>query len=243
MDCLYIIIPAYNEAATIRAVVEEWYPVVEQHDGDGKSRLLIINDGSTDATADILEDCQIARPLLQVETKKNGGHGPAVLSGYRMALAQGADYIFQTDSDRQTIPEEFPAFWDLRKDYDGIFGIRAHRQDGKGRVFVSRVLRHVVHAVFGVWVPDANVPFRLMTAAYVGRFLPMMPRDYELPNVLLTALGAYYGERQKFLPITFRKRQGGVNSINAGKIIRTGRKTLTDFRKIRAGLEKPEGKR
>ena len=69
MDVLYIVIPAYNEAATIRAVIEEWYPVVEQHDGDGKSRLLVINDGSTDATADILEDCRIGRPLLQVETK------------------------------------------------------------------------------------------------------------------------------------------------------------------------------
>lgn len=237
MDILYVVIPAYNESATIRSVIEEWYPVVEQHDGDGKSRLLVINDGSTDATADILEDCRIGRPLLQVETKENGGHGPAVLYGYRLALKGGADYIFQTDSDRQTVPEEFGAFWELRKEYEGIFGIRFKRQDGRGRIFVSRVLRSVVRSVFGVRVPDANVPFRLMTSRYVARFLPLMPEDYELPNVILTALGAYYKEKQKFIPITFRKRQGGVNSVNCRKIFETGWKTLVDFRKIRANLK------
>ena len=76
-----------------------------------------------------------------------------------------------------------------------------------------------------------------MTSRYVARILPLMPEDYELPNVILTALGAYYKEKQKFIPITFRKRQGGVNSVNCRKIFETGRKTLVDFRKIRADLK------
>ena len=46
MDKLYIVIPAYNEEANIRQVIEDWYPIVEAHSGDGASRLVIIDDGS-----------------------------------------------------------------------------------------------------------------------------------------------------------------------------------------------------
>ena len=46
MDKLFIVIPAYNEEENIRQVVEDWYPVVEKHNGGGESRLVIIDDGS-----------------------------------------------------------------------------------------------------------------------------------------------------------------------------------------------------
>ena len=74
--------------------------------GNSASRLVIIDDGSKDNTRAILEKCRQSRPLLEVHTKVNGGHGAAVLYGYKYALSQGADYIFQTDSDGQTIPSE-----------------------------------------------------------------------------------------------------------------------------------------
>ena len=41
MDILYIVVPAYNEAANIRQLVDGWYPVVEKHNGDGLSRLVV----------------------------------------------------------------------------------------------------------------------------------------------------------------------------------------------------------
>ena len=50
-DILYIIMPAYNEEENIQAVVETWYPIVEKYNGGGCSRLVLINDGSTDNTA------------------------------------------------------------------------------------------------------------------------------------------------------------------------------------------------
>ena len=46
VDQLYIVVPAYNEAANIENLVKDWYPVVEQHDGGGASRLVVVNDGS-----------------------------------------------------------------------------------------------------------------------------------------------------------------------------------------------------
>ena len=57
MDILYMIVPAYNESENIEKLIDDWYPVVERHNGDGKSRLVVINDGSKDNTYEILQKC------------------------------------------------------------------------------------------------------------------------------------------------------------------------------------------
>lgn len=110
MEKLYIIIPAYNEEENIKTLIKDWYPVIEKYNGNGESRLVIINDGSKDNTYEILKKYEKKKPLLKALTKENGGHGPTVLYGYRYALKNNADYIFQTDSDGQTVPEEFDYF-------------------------------------------------------------------------------------------------------------------------------------
>ena len=161
MDKLYIVIPAYNEEENIAQVVDDWYPVVEKYNGDGESRLVIIDDGSKDNTYEILKTCAEERPLMLPLTKPNGGHGATVLYGYHYALEHGADYIFQTDSDGQTLPEEFPPFWEERENYDMVIGWRRGRQDGGSRVFVTKTLKAVIKVCFGVTVTDANTPYRL----------------------------------------------------------------------------------
>ena len=109
MDKLYVIIPAYNEEANIEQVIKQWYPIVEEYNG----QMVIIDDGSTDRTYDILRHKEKECPLLTAISKRNGGHGATILYGYQYALEHHADYIFQTDSDGQTLPEEFEAFWKI----------------------------------------------------------------------------------------------------------------------------------
>ena len=87
----------------------------------------MIDDGSKDNTLSILEDLSRKYKLLHVIAKENGGHGSAVLAGYRYAIEHGADYIFQTDSDGQTLACEFESFWELRNDYDAVIGTRPSR--------------------------------------------------------------------------------------------------------------------
>ena len=231
MDKLYIIIPAYNEQETIQSVIDQWYPIVERHDAQGMSRLVIINDGSTDHTWEILQDQEKTHPLLAPLTKANGGHGDTILYGYHYALEQGADYIFQTDSDGQTLPEEFEAFWEERKGHDMVIGWRKGRQDGFARVFVTKVLKLVIRLCFGVSVQDANTPYRLMKATTLQKYIDLIPKGFFLSNVLVTVIFTKKGD-VRYLPITFRPRQGGVNSINMKKIIRVGVQALRDFRKI-----------
>ena len=232
-DKLYIVIPAYNEADNIKNVLEDWYNYVR----GGGYKLIIVDDGSTDDTFRIMQECAKNKPNFIPLTKPNGGHGSALLFGYRYAIEHGADYIFQTDSDGQTLPEEFSAFWDLRNDYDAVLGCRPNRQDGRARVFVEKVLCLILRIIFGVRVPDANAPFRLMKASLVAKYLPRMPQDFNLPNVMLTAYFARYHENITFKPITFRPRQGGTNSINLKKICRIGLKAVKDFMTIRRTMK------
>lgn len=240
MDILYMIVPAYNESENIEKLIDDWYPVVERHNGDGKSRLVVINDGSKDNTYEILQKCAETRPLLQPLTKKNGGHGPTLIYGYRYAIKNQADYIFQTDSDGQTLPEEFEDFWEKRKVYNAVLGNRHDRQDGASRKFVENTLRFILKLVFGVSVPDANAPFRLMKRELVEKYIRKMPEDFNLPNVMLTTYFAYYKEKILFSRVTFRPRQGGKNSINIKKIVKIGWKALGDFRMLKKQMKKKD---
>lgn len=235
MENLYIVIPAYNEQATIRKVIDEWYPIVERIGSD--SRLVVVDDGSTDHTYEIMQECVEEKSQFVPLTKENGGHGAAVLYAYHYALGKNADYIFQTDSDGQTVPEEFLPFWKQRHEYDMVIGHRSNRQDGFSRVVVTKMLKAVIRLCFGIQVIDANTPFRLMDAKTMKEQIDLIPKDFNLANVILSVIYAKKKLKVKYVPITFKPRQGGVNSINLPKIFRIGVRALKDFREINHSLK------
>ncbi|MCR5301493.1 MAG: glycosyltransferase family 2 protein [Lachnospiraceae bacterium] len=226
-DRLFIIIPAYNEEENILQVVNDWYPVVEKHGTD--SRLVVIDDGSSDNTFKILQDLSGKKPLLTALSKPNGGHGSTVLFGYKYALKEGADYVFQTDSDGQTLASEFEPFWIAKDKYDISIGYRNKRRDGFMRLMVTRILRLVVYICFKVYVLDSNSPYRLMSADTLRENIRYIPDNFFLTNVALSAI--YKKRRQKvhFIPISFRPRQGGTNSINIFKIFSVGLSSIRSF--------------
>lgn len=234
MDNLFIVMPAYNEEENIEAVVKDWYPVLE---GKGEqSRLVIADSGSSDRTHEILTDLQKKYPRLEILSGTGKQHGPKVIALYDYAVRQGADYIFQTDSDGQTDSNEFMEFWKLRTQYDGIFGHRNARGDGRSRAFVEKVVCMLLKIYFGVTVPDANAPFRLMNTDIVKKYLYKMPADYNLPNIMMTTYFVYYKEKYSFRTVSFKPRRGGTNSVNIPKIIKIGWKALGEFGKLRKAM-------
>jgi glycosyltransferase involved in cell wall biosynthesis len=235
VDKLYIVIPAYNEEANIDAVIRTWYPIVEKV-GNG-SRLVIIDDGSKDSTYQLMKKYTETLPAFEPVTKPNGGHGATVLYGYHYALQAGADYIFQTDSDGQTLSEEFWPFWKQRANYDMVIGHRKGRQDGFSRVFVTKTLKFVLWLCFHVVITDANTPFRLMKSTTLEKYIKLVPDHFNLSNVLISVIYAKKKLAVKYLPVTFRPRQGGVNSINMKKIIHIGKQAFKDFRKMNQSIK------
>ena len=235
MDNLFVVIPAYNEEANIDLVAEEWHRIVEKVGAE--SKLVIIDDGSKDATFQKLTELSTRLPKLIAISKENTGHGGTVLYGYKYALENGADYVFQTDSDGQTIADEFWPFWENRTKYDIQLGYRKNRKDGLGRIIVTRVLKLILFLSFGSWITDANTPFRLMEKQKLSQYYKLIPENYNLANVLLTVFYEKSNSKVRYLKITFRQRQGGVNSINMKRIFRIGRQAIKDFGSLRSQVK------
>ena len=226
MEKIYFVLPAYNEAENIENTIREWYPVIEQinNSHEAEARLIIADDGSKDETLSKISNLAASGhfPYFEALSKPNGGHGQTLLFLYNYAISKGADYIFQTDSDGQTRPSEFWQFFRNRHQHDFQIGYRKGRQDGISRVFVTKTLRLIVWLMFRVWVTDANTPFQLMQKDKLQSIINILPKDYFLCNVAISAIAQKWKYDVKFYPITFSPRQGGVNSINLNRSIRRG---------------------
>lgn len=234
MKSLYVVMPAYNEEANIEATVRAWYPVLSGT--SESSRLVVADSGSSDSTHEILTRLQQEFPQLEIYTDCEPGHGPKLIALYNYAIKQGADYIFQTDSDGQTNPSEFPAFMEAIEDQDAVIGFRPTRGDGKGRAFVEKVVCILLKMYFGIKVPDANAPFRLMKAEVLKKYMDRFAPDYNIPNIMLTTFFAYYKDKVEFKEISFKPRRGGKASLNIYKITLIGLRALSDFRAFKKGL-------
>lgn len=235
---IFFVMPAYNEEANIRDVVNQWYPLIEElRENNVEAFLTIANDGSKDKTFETLMSLTQDRPFLIALDKQNSGHGATLLYLYDYAIQNNADYIFQTDSDGQTLPEEFMQMWESRDQYDLQVGHRNQRQDGFSRKMVTKVLKGVVKFTFGVAVTDANTPFRLMNVESIKPILNLIPKDFFLSNVAISAIAVKKNLKTRWIPITFRPRQGGVNSINLKRIFKIGRKAIGEFKAINRNLK------
>ncbi|MBR3081188.1 MAG: glycosyltransferase family 2 protein [Prevotella sp.] len=237
METIYIVMPAYNEAENIKETIKQWYPIVEDLSKQGvEAKLVIANDGSKDNTLEIMNEQKGDHPFFLPLDKPNSGHGATVLYLYHYAVEKGVDYIFQTDSDGQTDPNDFWQMWRDRDHFDFLFGDRQGRQDGLSRVFVAKVLRLFVWLVFHVWVKDANTPFRLMKSEKLRPILEVIPKGYFLSNVAVSAIAVKWNYAIGWYKVSFKPRRAGVNSINMKQIIRIGRKALVDFKAINRKL-------
>ena len=103
---------------------------------------------------------------------------------------------------------------------------------------LSKVVYILLKIYFGVNVPEANAPFRLMKADLVKKYIDNLPYDYNLPNIMMTTYFSYYKENIKFEEITFKPRQAGVNSNNIIKIVKIGARAMSDFRRFKRGMKK-----
>jgi glycosyltransferase involved in cell wall biosynthesis len=233
---LWVVLPVYNEESCVEAVAREWIPVLRELSGDFV--LLALNDGSTDGTLSILERLQLDFSELRVLDKPNAGHGQSCIQGYRIALDAGAEWIFQIDSDGQCDPRFFGGIWRNRSSKPIQYGYRRSRDDGHFRSLVSRLVTLVTWIATGVWVRDANVPYRLMHRSRLESVLDAVPSDFHLANILLAVLQ----QRQfgiDWADIHFRQRMGGVPSARLGGFARHG---LDLFRQLRHGSRAPEGR-
>lgn len=157
---LSVFFPAYNDAGTIASLVVRAVQVAGTLTPDYE--VIVINDGSRDATAQILDDLaeRYDRHVRVIHHASNRGYGGALRSGFGAATK---DYVFYTDGDAQYDPAEMTRLWErMASDVDWVNGYKISRSDPWHRIVIGRIYHHTVKALFGLRVRDVDCDFRLM---------------------------------------------------------------------------------
>jgi dolichol-phosphate mannosyltransferase len=180
---LAIVIPVYNEENTIQELVEDFFKILLELRIN--YTFIIVNDGSTDASAKKLKALVERIPNIQLFNEKNSGHGPSLLKGYQAALHY--NWVFQFDSDYQYTLSAFQELWAKRDYYDLLIAEREERSASIARRWITLVLQTVVTLLYGKGVTDINAPYRLMRTTQLKAALPTIHSNSFAPNTLLTA--------------------------------------------------------
>ena len=163
---LSIFFPAYNDGGTIASLVIRAGQVAARLTPDFE--VIVINDGSTDATREILDE--LARTYTWVRVihhPRNRGYGAALRSGF---AAASKDLVAYTDGDAQYDPAEFELLWQrLTPDADLVNGYKIARSDPWHRIVIGRMYHHTVKRLFHLQVRDVDCDFRLMRRSIFDR--------------------------------------------------------------------------
>ena len=151
--------PAYNDGGTIASLVIRAIQAAGRLTPNFE--IIVVNDGSTDATAEILDELARTYPQLKVvHHSRNRGYGGALRTGFATATK---DLIAYTDGDAQYDPAEVEVLWDrLTPDADMVNGFKISRADPLHRVIIGRLYHHMVKLLFRLQVRDVDCDFRLM---------------------------------------------------------------------------------
>jgi glycosyltransferase involved in cell wall biosynthesis len=200
---LTIVIAAYNEQDGIGAVIDEVPSVI----ADLAVSIVVVDDGSTDKTAQVAEE----RDVFVCRLARNCGHGSALRAGYRIARTGGAAFIATLDADGQWNPADLPAMVALlvTDQADLVLGSRrlgATDNDDAVRNAGVRFFSFVISRLTGVRITDSSSGLRAMRAQLTGAIRQTQPQ-YQTSELLIGAV--MNGYRVREVPTRMRVRNAG----------------------------------
>ncbi len=163
---LSVFFPAYNDSGTIASLVITALQSARRLTPD--CEIIVVNDGSVDATAAIADELARTYPEVRVvHHEGNRGYGGAVRTGFASATRE---LVFYTDGDAQYDPAEMALLWERFDDtVDLVNGYKISRSDPLHRILIGRVYHHTVKLLFGLKVRDVDCDFRLMRRSIFDR--------------------------------------------------------------------------
>lgn len=234
MPALSVIMPAYNEVGSIEAAVADvqaWVcPVVPD------CEIIIIDDGSTDATPALLREMARNEPRLRVIRQANGGHGAALRRG--LDAAKG-DTLLLLDSDRQILLDGFAGHWALLHDRDllAVIGVRWPRHDPFHRLIITRLMRALIFLSFGKAPRDAGVPYKLLRRDAWETVKPLLAADCWIPSVLTAVvLNQRHADRVCEVTVSHVARAKGQSVLKWRRLARFCRHATQEIGQLRHDL-------
>ncbi len=223
-----ITLPAYNEAENIEALSEEIMGYCE-----GKKipyEIIIVNDGSADATGMIAEALAAKHKTISViHHSPNQGYGRSLLDGFK---ASKYEYLFFTDADRQFKIESLDEFLPYAREgsADMVIGYRIDRQDPLMRKFLSGCFNLLIRILFSLKVRDIDCAFKLFKKK-AFEALNIKSTDFLFNAELLTkARIKNYSIRE--VGVRHYPRAGGTSTVSPKHIVLTLKRLFSLYRDI-----------
>ena len=223
-----VVIPVFNEEKLIGECINEWLNVLDSVNLNYE--ILIIDDGSSDATISIVETYGVNQNV-QLIIKQNEGHGPTILAGYKRAVGI-AEWVFQADSDNEISPNQFSALWSRRQGQDAVIAWRQGRDQTTVRRLVTFFARVTTKVLFRCHLRDVNIPFRLIRSETLTILLEKIPSDTFAPNIALSGALSLMNYQVEECPVIFNERIVGESSLSNLGAVRKGGRALLELIKI-----------
>jgi glycosyltransferase involved in cell wall biosynthesis len=214
--CTYLaVVPAYNEEGTVARVIRSIHEQAPDLD------VVVVDDGSTDATAERAERAG----AKVVRHPFNLGIGGAVQSGFTYALEHGYDRLVQVDGDGQHDPTEIHKLieaMDADRGVDMVCGSRFLTEESDYVAPISRrtgihIFAFLLSRIVGQRVTDPTSGFRLYNRRGIALFARDYPHDY--PEVEAVLMVHFHRLSMREVPVRMFQRGGGVSSISSGKSV------------------------
>ncbi len=220
---LSVILPAHNEALciadTVNKTLQGLERMVEQYE------ILVVNDGSTDTTATVLDALQERLPALRVVTHRmNRGYGSALRSGF---LAARYAYVFFMDSDGQFLIDDLERLLPHASPTTIVAGYRENRRDARYRAWNAMLWNRLIRLLFGVRVRDLDCAYKVFPRRLLERTELFAQGAFINAELLIHArrLGYQLAE----LPVRHFPRNSGASSGAKPKVILRAFRELIDF--------------
>lgn len=208
LDEVLVVMPAFNEAEVIAQVINEVREVLPG------VHVLVVNDGSTDATVDVAR----AAGARVIELPFNLGVGGAMRLGFRYALENGIPAAVQLDSDGQHNPADVPALVSQLTSYDVAIGARFA---GEGdyivrgpRKWAMRFLSGALSHALGTKLTDTTSGFKAHGPRAIALYAQDFPAEYLGDTIEALITGHRGGLRFTQVGVAMRERAGGTPSHN-----------------------------
>jgi len=227
------VLPAYNEEENIEKATISIVEVAEGLNLDDYE-VIVVNDGSTDSTRDIIDRMAAANARIRaIHQPRNLGYADALKAGFtsaRMGL------VFYTDSDLQFDVREVKNFLPASEDYDIVCGFRIYRYDPFTRLFLAWGYNLLARTIFRIRVRDIDCAFKLFRRE-VFDVIEIRSRKFFVDTEIL-AKARYHGFRMTEIGVRHYPRAGGSSTVRPSHILSTLRELARIWAEIYLGRGK-----
>ncbi len=224
---LSIVVPMYNEQANVAPLLERIVAVVERLPARPSYEIVLVNDGSSDATADAIREQLQRRPhLVFVNLSRNFGHQLAATAGIELA---GGGAVVLMDGDLQDPPELIEAFVEKwRAGFDVVYAVRRSRKgESPFKLVTAGFFYRIIKQLTKVSIPVDTGDFRLMSRRVVES-LRRLPERHRF----LRGMVSWVGFSQVGVEYDRDVRLSGKTKYPLPKMIRFAIDGITSFSDI-----------